>query len=263
MIDLHVSTYGSGSKDILLIHGWAGSYLAWKAVIEQAGFPARWWSLDLPGHGLSPTPDEPATIDYHLRAVHRLIEAQAIKPSVIIAHSTGGMIALKLLHQYPHIARKLVLVSPVITGKFGIGGLGSRFLQTPIGQSVWCKTYRAWPLVQNRSMLHALLTPLSLDPQGKRSVLDDFTAMDASCAIETLISLAQETTEGILGEIQHPTLIAVGAKDKLVPPDEGKKAVEAMPHAQLVTFPKAYHRPMDTETGQFIRILTRFLEEDS
>ncbi len=46
--------------------------------------------------------------------VRKIVQPQAAIPLVILAHSMGGHIVLRFIHEYPEIADKVVLVSPMI-----------------------------------------------------------------------------------------------------------------------------------------------------
>jgi len=63
--------------------------------------------------------------------VSKIVQSEAISPIVILAHSMGGHIALRFIHDHPEIADRAVLVAPMIdifTSPF------SRWLARPI---VW------------------------------------------------------------------------------------------------------------------------------
>lgn len=46
--------------------------------------------------------------------VRKIVQPKAAIPLVILAHSMGGHIALRFIHEYPEIADKVILVSPMI-----------------------------------------------------------------------------------------------------------------------------------------------------
>ncbi|OQY12940.1 MAG: hypothetical protein B6I30_03840, partial [Desulfobacteraceae bacterium 4572_187] len=46
--------------------------------------------------------------------VSKIVQPDAANPLVILAHSMGGHIALRFIHEHPEIADKVVLVSPMI-----------------------------------------------------------------------------------------------------------------------------------------------------
>lgn len=105
--DMHVRSWGNGSKTALLIHGLASSSLTWRRLakdLNRAGY--RVIAPDLKGHGSSAR-----SIQYSLEAWSNDILSLGIKPDLILGHSLGGLIAANV--QGTLQAAKLVLVDPV------------------------------------------------------------------------------------------------------------------------------------------------------
>ena len=101
---------GSGPV-LLLIHGMAGTYENWQAVIEPLARDHTVLAPDLPGHGAS----APGGGDYSLGALaaglRDLLIAQGHDRATLVGHSLGGGIAMQFAYQFPEIAERLVLVS--------------------------------------------------------------------------------------------------------------------------------------------------------
>lgn len=256
--DLNYRTFGSGSTPILLLHGWAGSHLSWQNIFYTSDLPVTWWAPDLPGHGASPVNGHVPTLDAYCQAVLGFIKAHRLRPQVVMAHSMGGLITLKLAHTHPDLFRQMVLINPVVTGAFGYQGFISRILRTQARHTIKRAMGLVLPLLQNRALFQTLLNPVPIDPDGRRSLEEDFTAMRADAAIDILCDMAQTTMLPVLSQIQHPTLVAVGAHDRTVPPVESAIAARYLPHAELTVF-EARHRPHDTRIAAFIARLRDFL----
>ena len=106
---------GSGPA-LLLIHGMAGNFENWLAVIEPLARDHTVIAPDLPGHGSS----EPGGGDYSLGALatglRDLLLALGHDRATLVGHSLGGGIAMQFTYQFPEMVERLVLVSS--------GGLG-------------------------------------------------------------------------------------------------------------------------------------------
>src|SRR5208282_3466360 len=106
---------GSGPV-LLLIHGMAGTYESWQAVIEPLARRHTVLAADLPGHGAS----APGGGDYSLGALaaglRDLLIGLGHERATLVGHSLGGGIAMQFSYQFPEIVERLVLVSS--------GGLG-------------------------------------------------------------------------------------------------------------------------------------------
>lgn len=55
--------------------------------------------------------------------------------------------------------------------------------------------------------------------------------------------MSRPDSRPFLGHIAVPTLVGVGAEDKLIPPALSEEMAEAIPNAELVVFPNAGHIP--------------------
>jgi pimeloyl-ACP methyl ester carboxylesterase len=84
---------------VLLLHGFVGSGR------NLASFAARWAARnptlriivpDQLGHGSSPPLPEPPTLDALADAARELLQAQAAEDALIVGHSLGGRVALRL-----------------------------------------------------------------------------------------------------------------------------------------------------------------------
>ena len=117
------------AEPLLLIHGVAGSSLAWVPLFEHLSATYRVIAPDLLGHGQS---DKPRA-DYSLGAfavwLRDFLDALDIPAATLVGHSLGGGVALQLVYQHRQYCRRLVLVNS--------GGLGTdvsmplRLLSTP------------------------------------------------------------------------------------------------------------------------------------
>jgi pimeloyl-ACP methyl ester carboxylesterase len=69
-----------------------------------------------------------------------------------------------------------------------------------------------------------------------------------------------EATAVALGKITTPTLVMVGAKDRLIPPGDGRRFADAIPGARLVEFADAGHVPMEQIPDRSAEAVTTYLE---
>lgn len=112
---LHYDVTGPEDGDsVLVLHGWGSSAAVMTSVARFLSVSYRVFNLDLPGHGNSPVPPVPWSLDDHASAVRKFIETQIPGNFSIFGHSNGGRIALYLASDpsVPEGLRKLVLVSP-------------------------------------------------------------------------------------------------------------------------------------------------------
>ena len=107
---LHVHRYGpDGSPDVLAIHGLTGHGQRWQTLATRHLADVTVAAPDLLGHGRSSWA-APWTIDANATALADLLEA----PAVVVGHSFGGAIALRLAASRPDLVSALVLLDPAV-----------------------------------------------------------------------------------------------------------------------------------------------------
>ena len=119
---LHCYKWGEHDKPALLfLHGFMGSGVNWRAVVEQ--LVERFYVIapDLPGHGrslfedsvpeTSPKLDDEYSFSQTAQAVIDLLDNLAIEHCALIGYSMGGRLALYLATHFPERFGNVVLES--------------------------------------------------------------------------------------------------------------------------------------------------------
>lgn len=99
-------------QPVVLLHGIGRTGQTWQHVTElMAGRPYRLVALDLLGFGASPKPDWPAyDIDDHADAViANLLRLRLPGPAVLVGHSMGCLVAVRVAARRPDLVKHLVL----------------------------------------------------------------------------------------------------------------------------------------------------------
>jgi pimeloyl-ACP methyl ester carboxylesterase len=258
-LQLNYECKGTG-PDLLLVHGWASSTRMWDHFASALQHEYRCWSVDLAGFGMSPMPsDVRPDLQLHMNSLIEFCEQHQIQPRAVIGHSMGGMLALMLAHARPQLVEQLVLVCPVVTGRYGLKA--NTFFSSSVGRFMAARTRSVWALMQSETLAPLFVVPQYVDKAIQKRYLQDFQRATWEASITALESIAQVNLESVLPQILHPTLVIVGKKDYTVPPGEGHIAAAKMPNAQLVKFNKSHHQPLDEEPERFIQTVRDFLSE--
>jgi pimeloyl-ACP methyl ester carboxylesterase len=258
---------GSGPV-LLLIHGMAGTYENWRAVIEPLARHYTVVAPDLPGHGAS----QPGAGDYSLGSLaaglRDLLVALGHERATLVGHSLGGGIAMQFSYQFPEATERLVLVSsgglgpevnPVLraaalpgadlfiaataapgraAGAALARGLGALGLRANADVAEVARGYASLADPERRAAFLATLRSV-VGPHGQRVRAGDRLYL----------------AEGM------PTLIMWGADDRIIPASHAGEAHKAMPNSQLEIFDGVGHMPQLEAPGRFVAVLDRFLAD--
>lgn len=93
MTELHRTTVGSGPP-VVLLHGMGDDSSVWDETAAELAGDFACTAVDLPGHGRSPAPDDPAAYEREavLEALDEVLEQTG--PALLVGHSLGGYLAL-------------------------------------------------------------------------------------------------------------------------------------------------------------------------
>ena len=225
-----------GATPLVLLHGLGDSLAGWAQVAPLLAKKFRLHLLDLPGHGLSGRPP-----DWRLGTLAAAVAsyAEALREPIVVGHSLGGWIALRLALSRAVCPRGLVLVNPG-------GATLARELWAPFRDLVSARD----PAGARRYLAAAFHKPpiaLRLFPRevikamwtdAARGVLDAVVEEDfvRDAELSTLTGLSARG--GAL-----PVRIVWGARDRLLPAGTLDFFRRAIPHAQIRLLEDAGHLP--------------------
>jgi len=203
--DIYYFYYSSTSSGIhppiILIHGAGGNHLYWPPGIRRLpGY--RIFSLDLPGHGKSPGRGR-QSIDAYADDIFKWMQEIKINRAVIIGHSMGSLIAIRLALKYPDIVMGLGLIGSGVSLRVHPDLLDSTSSPTTFDNAAATITKMSFsPGAPDR--LVELATERMLET--RQSVLHGDL-----CACDDFDETAQ------ISNINQPTIIICGIDDRMTP----------------------------------------------
>src|SRR3989344_2318984 len=98
------------AQTVVFLHGWRSEAAVWRPVMDRLGRRYRQFALDLPGFGKSEKPKHIFTLVDYATVVLGFIKKMELKKIVVVGHSFGGRVVIKLSALEPDIVEKLILV---------------------------------------------------------------------------------------------------------------------------------------------------------
>jgi pimeloyl-ACP methyl ester carboxylesterase len=218
--------------------------------------------FDLPGFGLTgPTRDGVYTIERYSETVVAGADALGLDRFVLAGNSLGGYVAWATAVLHPTRVTALVLVDAAgYPYESQSVPLAFRIARTPV-------LGRLLGNVLPRSENESSLRDVYGDPS---KVTDELVARYFELATRdgnraALVARFEQTQPGALaarvGEIDVPTLILWGRRDRLIPLESGERFEREIAGSRLVVFDALGHVPHEEAPQPTVAVVRGFLEE--
>ncbi len=237
--DLFFVEKGEGPV-VLFLHGLAGDHRVFSR--QAAALCDRWRTVcvDARGHGRSPVPPAPWSIDDFAADFDALLERLEVGSAHVVGHSAGGVFAMAMALAFPKRVKSLFLVGT------------SAELRAEIAE----RSYLRWAALAEREGFEAALRDARLPiPEGARP--DHGAGFARSC--RAISRLATKPLAPRLGEITVPAAFVVGDKDPFGP-GGSVKASRAIVGSVLHILPGQGHDPFRRAAPEFNALLRPFLD---
>lgn len=266
---LHLREAGlAGSPRMLLIHGASSNLLElWGPLADEFSPLHRVIAYDRPGMGHSTRMKRDAhTLKIQARCAARVLEQSGEGKAIVVAHSLGSAVALRLAMDHPHLVSGLVLIAPAACPYPGKNAWWARLSATPVLGDIFCGLLipwlappmsptsvanNFWPAPVPVNYLNDAGVPLIFRPRAFRASALDVVATNAEFA-------AQQPR---YGDLLTPTIIITAEKDRIVSPKRHARALASqLPAAELVIAPNTGHMPHRLRTDLVIAAIRRVNE---
>jgi len=250
-IRLRAVRAGRGDTTLFLLHGYAESLLAFRAVFDRLATRYRVVAVDLPGFGVSDKPDGPYDHETMARTLWSFLARNVEGPVVVVGHSLGGQIAAQLALDHPERITALVLIAPAGSG---LSPWHAAITEEPGELVAWFNVPLAYVMP-----IHA--PEWLAEPKEWRDydpLLDP--AFRASSA-KVLEEFDFNALANRFDQISQPTLLLWGRLDPTIPFSTGQAIARALPCVRFVEFERTLHRPHQTEPDHVVDAITSFLDD--
>lgn len=208
--------FGTTPPEVLALHGWGRSGADFARILQGHNALA----LHLPGFGVAPPPPDPwSPGDY---ADHLAKALDGLPPQVVVGHSFGGRVAVRLAARHPHLVSALVLTGVPLTR-----------VKPPTRSApgfALAKRLHRWGLVSEKAMEHAR------QKYGSRDYAHALGVMR-----EILVKTVGEDYLDDAAKISVPVTLVWGEADEPAPVEAAQKSLDYFRRATLRVVTGAAH----------------------
>ncbi len=245
-LNIEYTEKGNGTP-LLLLHGWGSSFKFYEKIIDALSNRCRVVAVNFPGCGESDTMKSPWTLDDYCDFVLKFINAIELDNPILIGHSHGGRVTLKMTAEKMINPPKIVLLDSagLIPKKSFKQKCRAKSFKT-------IKRILTLPVIKNHS---ENLLNKARNHYGSA----DYNAAPPVLR-QTLVSLVNSDLREILPKITCPTLLIWGDKDTDTPLSDAKIIEKLIPDAGLCVYENAGHFAFFEQIGKTIAILNSFIK---
>ena len=245
-LNIEYITEGEG-QPVLLLHGWGSSFDVYRGIINTLKNRCRLFAVNFPGCGGSDTMDTPWSLDDYCHFVLKFMAAVGISAPILIGHSHGGRVILKMAADGMVNPPKIVLLDSA--------GL---IPKKSTKQKLRAKSFKAIKRVLSLPVIKNHSEPL-LDKARKHYGSADYNAAPEVLR-KTLVSLVNTDLRDIIHNIKCPTLLIWGENDTATPLSDAKIIESLIPDSGLCVIKGTGHYSFCEQPYQAHAILNSFIK---
>ena len=230
----------AGNPVVLFLHGWGAPAATYKVMLDHLAGYCRVVAPDLPGFGGSEEPPCAWCVDDYVDWTVAFADALGLSEVVLMNHSFGGRISIKLLARRPV---PLTVKRAVFMDAAGIRPK---------------RTAKYYIKVYSYKLAKRLLPGYAAKVRGKVGSADYRNASEIMR--QTMVKCINEDLTDLLPKNAASTLLIWGEADTATPLRDAKLMEKRIPDAGLVTLAGAGHFAFAEQWGLCSRVLDSFLK---
>lgn len=226
---LHLLKYGNGPH-IIMMHGWGRSLNDIKPVADVLAEYATVHVIDLPGFGKTPPPPaEGWDTNQYAELILDYIRKQNLDKVILLGHSFGGRVSLRISAKHPELVSKLILID-----SHGLRPI--RTLYQNLRVQCIKKAAKIVKLIDKTFGLK-----LYAEKFAKRFGSADY--QNAGVLKNTFVKTISEDQTSDVEKIRAKTLLLWGSEDQDTPVAMGQKFHQLIKDSKLIVLEGKGHSP--------------------
>ncbi|MFN4200536.1 MAG: alpha/beta fold hydrolase [Fervidobacterium gondwanense] len=242
---IHYIKFGSGPKNLVLVHGNFASARFFEPLIDL--IPKNEYTvyaLDLPNFGFSQELEGEVSIEKYADALGAFIEKLSISNIILLGHSLGGAVAMGYAVKNPEKLQKLLLVDPAPV--YGMPKYDESAYKI-------IELYRKNPdMIKKALMINA---PTYENEKFFDKITSDALRMARRAFIGNAKALANYNYLEIAKNIEIPVKVVYGDKDVILTLESMELTAKAFKNGELIVLKNIGHSPIVENPGEIIRII--------
>jgi pimeloyl-ACP methyl ester carboxylesterase len=264
---------GGSGPVLVLASGLGGPFSAWRYQIAHFSKRFRILSWDYRGlfESRLPAAHGPVDVATHAADLDVLLNEIGADRAAVVGWSMGVQVALEYHASYPHRTTHLVLINGTAGRPFDSLPLPGTSVLLPqllrgaqrFGATGTTLLRRAAEARTGVSVLRALSSlATELAPDVATELFGEFSQVDLGVYFRTLQALGEHDRHEVLRQVNVPSLVIAGARDRFTPLRLSERMAREIRNAELVVVPKGTHYSA-TEFPDFVnRHIEAFLSRN-
>ena len=255
---LSAASHGTGDQLIVFLHGIGGNSRNWARQLAFFGVLARAVAIDARGYGDSDDFEGPTQFSDWVGDLLRVVDHFSVAKAHIVGLSIGGRVAQRFALAHPDRVASLALADTRSETKS----------ERTAEQRAAFYNARAKPILEGKTMadIAPAVAKSLMGPKAGQDVLDQLvdsmTRIRPQAYLKAIAANLDEDYAGDLSSIAVPTLVLVGADDRLTPPALGRQLSKDIPGSEYVELPDAGHLSNIEQPDAFNEALRAFYQRN-
>jgi magnesium chelatase accessory protein len=259
----HVQVMGAGPV-LLLLHGTGASTHSWRDLAPMLATDFTVVAPDLPGHGFTQSPhSDQLSLPAMARAIATLLKALDLAPDLVVGHSAGAAIGLRMALDGSIAPKALVSLNGALLPFRGLASQLFPSLARLLVLNPFVPRLFAWR-AGSASAVDALLqgTGSRLDARGLDLYQRLFSnRVHVAATLAMMANWDLEVVGRAFGKLDLPVVLAVAVNDKAVPPADADEVAKRLPNARIETIPAAGHLAHEEKPDEIAALIRRVAKE--